>query len=189
MALITYDPPERFIAGTVGSPGQREFYLQAASGARVTSVGVEKTQVSVLADRINDLLDEFAGGAGGEQAAAAFADDGPLVTPVEEEFRVGTMGLSYDPDGARLVLELHAVGDSFDTPDMEELAQTGELDADPADDPGQLVLRIGLPAGMARAFARRAQQVVAAGRPQCPFCAGPIDPEGHICPRANGYRR
>ncbi|MCA0435477.1 MAG: DUF3090 family protein [Austwickia sp.] len=189
MALISYDPPARFVAGTVGPPGQREFYLQASDGQRTTSVGLEKTQVAILADRVNDLLDEFAGGEATEQAAHAFVDDGPLAMPVEEEFRVGTMGLSWDPEVRRLVLELHAVGDSFDTADAEELAEAGENAIDPATDPTQLVLRVSLPGGMARAFARRGRRVVAAGRPQCPFCAGPIDAEGHICPRANGYRR
>lgn len=189
MALISYDPPERFVAGTVGPPGQREFYLQASAGGRITSVGVEKSQMAVLADRVNDLLDEFAAGEATEQAAQAFLDDGPLSTPVEEEFRVGTMGLSWDPTPRRLVLELHAVGDSFDTADAEELAEAGEAAVDAATDPTQLVLRVSLPGAMARAFARRGRRVVAAGRPQCPFCAGPIDAEGHICPRANGYRR
>lgn len=189
MALISYDPPLRFIAGTIGPPGQREFYLQARDHLRITSVAVEKAQVAVLADRVNDLLDEFAGGAATEQEAEAYLDDAPLTTPVDEEFTVGTMGLSWDPTTEQLVIELHAVGDSFDTADVEELAEAGEQAPDPATDPDQNVLRVVLPPGMARAFARRSRQVVAAGRPQCPFCAGAIDPAGHICPRANGYRR
>ncbi|MCB1239503.1 MAG: DUF3090 family protein, partial [Tetrasphaera sp.] len=35
----------------------------------------------------------------------------------------------------------------------------------------------------------RAGALVAAGRPPCPFCGQALDPSGHICPRANGYRR
>ncbi|MBW3086248.1 hypothetical protein KEM60_02459 [Austwickia sp. TVS 96-490-7B] len=189
MALISYDQPDRFVVGTIGEPGQREFYLQASTGNRITTVGVEKTQVTVLVDRVNDLLDEFAAGLASEQAAQAYQDDAPLSTPVDEEFRVGTMGLSWEPRTLSLVLELHAVGDAFDTVDIEELADADDLSDDPATDPLQLVLRVTLPAAMARAFARRGLRVIAAGRPQCPFCAGPIDPNGHICPRANGYRR
>lgn len=185
MALIDYDPPERFVAGTVGPPGQRQFFLQAAAGGRITSVSLEKAQVSVLADRINDLLDEYAGGAASEQAAAAVADVAPLRVPIEEEFQVGTMGLSWDPERRVIVIECHAAGDSFDDPDeVEEIA-----DRDAATDPDQFVLRVSLPPAFARAFARRSIRVVAAGRPPCPFCAGPLDPDGHICPRANGYRR
>ena len=32
-------------------------------------------------------------------------------------------------------------------------------------------------------------QVLEAGRPSCPFCGNPVDPEGHLCVRANGFRR
>lgn len=189
MALISYDPPGRFIVGTIGSPGQREFYLQASAEGRVTSVGAEKAQIAILVARIDDLLDELKSGTGAGTVSLDPVDDDPLITPVEEEFRVGTMSLSWDSEASRLVLEMHAVGDSFDTADVDELAEAGELAADPAADPNQLVLRVNLPASMARAFARRGRKVVTAGRPQCPFCSSPIDVGGHICPRANGYRR
>lgn len=189
MALIDFDPPERFITGTVGPPGQRQFFLQAAAGDRTTTVGVEKAQVQVLADRINDLLDSFAAGGATEQAAARHVDNGPLDTPIEEEFRVGTMGLSWDPERARLVIECHAVGDSYDSPEVLEQVESGEPEVAPQDDPTQLVLRIVLAPDVARAFARRSAKVISAGRPPCPFCALPLDPGGHICPRANGYRR
>lgn len=186
MALIDYDPPARFVTGTVGPPGERQFFLQASGGGRVTSVSLEKTQVSVLADRINDLLDEFAGEEATEQAAAAVTDNEPLDTPIEEDFRVGTMGLTWDPERRAVIVECHAMGDRFDDITDEDDAVP---DIDPADDPGQLVLRVSLAPAVARAFARRTSKVVAAGRPSCPFCAGPLDPTGHICPRANGYRR
>lgn len=185
MALIDYDPPQRFVAGTVGPPGQRQFFLQASADGRITSVSLEKAQVSILADRVNDLLDDYAGGDATEQAAAAHNDLAPLETPIEEDFRVGTMGLSWDPNRQVVIIECHAAGDSFDDPD--ELAESAERD--PATDPTQLVLRISLAPAVARAFARRSAKVVHAGRPPCPFCAGPLDPAGHICPRANGYRR
>ncbi len=185
MALIDYDLPKRFVAGTVGPPGQRQFFLQASDGGRITSVSLEKAQVSILADRVNDLLDDYAGGAATEQAAAEFVDLAPLEAPIEEEFRVGTMGLSWDPNRHVVIIECHAVGDSFDDP--EQLADSAERD--PATDPTQLVLRISLSPAAARAFARRSTKVVRAGRPPCPFCAGPLDPTGHICPRDNGYRR
>ena len=53
-----FDPPERFVTGTVGAPGQRTFFLQARSGARITSVSLEKQQVAALSERIDQLLDE-----------------------------------------------------------------------------------------------------------------------------------
>src|SRR5215472_1489904 len=96
MAVYTYDSPERFVAGTVGEPGERTFYLQASSGGRVTSVVVEKFQVSLLAERIDELLDEVLRSTGGQgsvpaAAPAALADDGPLDLPLTEDFRVGAI--------------------------------------------------------------------------------------------------
>src|SRR6476469_6426806 len=83
MPVIDFDPPDRFVAGTVGPPGQRTFFLQASSGRRLVSVSLEKQQVSLLADRINDLLDDFAGGSATEAVAAEVEDNAPLDTPVE----------------------------------------------------------------------------------------------------------
>jgi uncharacterized repeat protein (TIGR03847 family) len=87
MPVYSYDPPERFIAGTVGQPGERAFYLQASGGGRTTSVALEKGQVSQLAERLDELLDEVlrrTGGAAGVPAAAppALSDDGPLDLPL-----------------------------------------------------------------------------------------------------------
>ena len=49
--VFLYDQPERFVAGTVGLPGRRTFFLQASAGSRVTSVALEKTQVAALQPR------------------------------------------------------------------------------------------------------------------------------------------
>jgi uncharacterized repeat protein (TIGR03847 family) len=111
-----------------------------------------------------------------------------LDTPIEEEFRVGTMSLAWDGDTERVVIEAFSEGA---TPELEEPA---EEDAEPTgllpdEEAGGSVLRVRLTGTQARAFAKRALAVVSAGRPPCPFCAGPLDPEGHICPRANGHRR
>src|SRR4051795_4663590 len=109
-----YDPPERFVAGTVGPPGQRTFFLQARSGARITSIALEKQQVSVLAERVDDLLDELLrveGGAGLIPAVmpAGMEDSAPLEQPIEEEFRAGTMTLAWDAEAERVVIEVFAV--------------------------------------------------------------------------------
>ena len=190
--VYDYDPPDRFVAGTVGQPGSRTFFLQARIGTRLTSVALEKTQVSVLAERVDELLDEVLRRTGGTAEVPAVApteaeDNGPLDTPIEEEFRVGTMSLAWDGDSQRVVIECFAEGTTTD--DEEDTAAEGS-DEDVDDDADQgAVLRVTVTGAAARAFAKRALAVVAAGRPPCPFCAGPLDPEGHICPRANGYRR
>ncbi|WP_040160854.1 DUF3090 domain-containing protein [Mobilicoccus massiliensis] len=172
MAVIDYDPPERFVAGTVGPPGQRQFYLQASGGGRVTSVALEKGQVLILAERVEDLLDEYGGHDDGEQ----LPDNAPLDMPLDEEFTVGTMRLDWNPATQRLVLHLVPLGQEVD-----EDTDLAAIDAP--------CLRVSLDVRAAREFARRSAKVVAAGRPPCPFCGSPLDPAGHVCPRANGYKR
>src|SRR5262249_56044336 len=86
MPVYSYDPPERFIAGTVGQPGERTFYLQASGGGRTTSVALEKGQVSQLAERLDELLDEVLRRTAGSvaipaAAPAGLADDGPPHLP------------------------------------------------------------------------------------------------------------
>jgi len=175
-----FDPPERFVAGTVGQPGDRTFYLQATARGRTVSVALEKQQVSVLADRLAELL-ETARGMGGDiptSSPVELEDTAPLDAPVDEEFRVGSMGLAWDGESGRVVVE--ALAQAEDDGGVEPLSEAVE---------GPDALRVLLAPTMATAFVRRAQRVIAAGRPPCPLCALPLDPEGHICPRQNGHRR
>jgi len=106
----------------------------------------------------------------------------PLEAPVDEEFRVGSMSLEWDDDDQRFVLEAFAV-----VPETE--ASEDDLEALDSDEDGPDKLRVVLTGAAARQFAERAERVVAAGRPPCPFCNQPLDPDGHICPRQNGHRR
>src|ERR1700685_4418745 len=76
MPVYFYDPPERFVAGAVGQPGERIFYLQATSSGRITSVVLEKFQVSLLAERIDELLDEVLRRTGGSAHVPAAAPAG-----------------------------------------------------------------------------------------------------------------
>jgi uncharacterized repeat protein (TIGR03847 family) len=184
--IHSYDPPERFVAGTVGPPGQRTFFLQARAGARITSVALEKQQVAVLGQRIDELLDDVlraTEGAGIPALAPVDLEDAdPLDQPIVEEFRAGTMTLSWDASDERVVVEVFPyTEDAVAAPDQPE----EEIDEP---EPEEIFL-VRLPAGLARAFSKRAASVVAAGRQPCPFCGGPMDPDGHLCPRANGYRR
>jgi uncharacterized repeat protein (TIGR03847 family) len=183
-----YDPPERFVAGTVGPPGQRTFFLQARTGPRITSVALEKQQVLVLAERVEGLLDEVMRTEGGAVIVPAVApmgsdDSAPLEQPIDEEFRAGTMTLAWDGDNDRVVIEVFSVeeGDP-EKPTEEEIEALAEPSAEE-------MLVVSLPPALARAFSKRAQAVVAAGRPPCQFCGNPMDPSGHLCPRANGFRR
>jgi len=178
--IHVFRQPERFVAGTVGEPGDRSFYLQAIEEARTVSVLLEKQQVTVLAERITALLQEVARRFGPDVPTnAADPDADPLAVPLEEEFRVGTMGLGWDADSRSIVVELLAVSE-------EEVDESVVLDDT---EEGPDAVRVFLTPSEARAFAERADRVVNAGRKPCPLCAEPLDPDGHVCPRQNGYRR
>src|SRR5918995_483226 len=103
-----YDWPDRVVVGTVGRPGSRTFYLQARTGARVTSVALEKEQSALLAEKMDELLEELGSDQGNGLTIPAdtpveLLDDDPLDQPVEEQFRTGTMRLGWDPSTAQLV--------------------------------------------------------------------------------------
>jgi len=169
--LFILDEPDRFVAGTVGGPGDRAFFLQARKGGVLISVGIEKVQVAARAARLEDLLDAVdAPGAGGTTA-----DEHPLEEPVVELFRVGAMALAWDPETEAIVIEAQTPTDDGDYVELPD-------DAD--DGPDLMRVRIG-PTD-ARGFVRRAEALVAPGRPACPFCGQPLDPSGPFCPRNNG---
>ncbi len=175
--IHVFAPPQRFVAGTVGSPGARSFYLQARDGVRLVTVAVEKAQVVLLAEQLTELLDELGrhGVAAGLVAPVGAPDTSPLERPIEADFWVATIALGWDPRGSRVVVEAQAAGGEGSAAGF-------------SDDPdGPDALRVLVAAGAARAFARRAGRLVDAGRPSCPLCGQPLD-DDHVCPRQNGHR-
>ncbi|AHD19736.1 DUF3090 domain-containing protein [Rhodococcus pyridinivorans] len=178
-AIHVFRTPDRFIAGTVGEPGDRVFYLQAVHESRVVSVLLEKQQVQILADRMGLLLEEVQRRFGTVIPDDPEVDVSPLVTPIEAEFRVGTMGLGWDADAGSVVVELLAVTDT-------ELDESVVLDDT---EEGPDAVRVFLTPVQAREFAARSELVVSAGRAPCPLCGEPIGADGHICVRTNGYLR
>jgi uncharacterized repeat protein (TIGR03847 family) len=199
-----FEPPERFVAGTVGEPGDRTFFLQARGGGRVVSVALEKVQVSLLAEKLEELLTEASRRFGVDMPEAPVLtghDNEPLDTPVDEEFRVGTLGLAFDVDSETVVIEAIEAGEAEvevelgveDDDDDEGLpaADDDDDDDDDDDEPDDDLdrLRVRLTPSATRAFIDRARRVVNAGRPPCPLCGQPLDPAGHLCPRHNGYHR
>ena len=193
----SFEPPERFVAGTVGEPGDRTFFLQARGGGRVISVALEKVQVSLLAEKLEELLLEANKRFGVNLPEAPMVhgpDNEPLDTPVDEEFRVGTLGLAFDVDSGTVVIEAIEAGEAEVEIELgpeapEDIAddEDDEDDEEPDDDLDRLRVRLSPEA--TRAFIDRARRVVAAGRPPCPLCGQPLDPAGHLCPRHNGYHR
>ncbi len=168
--VFIFNEPERFIAGTVGEPGDRTFFLQARKGTAVVSVALEKVQVAALASRLEDLLEAV------DAPHAADADDRPLDEPVVEHFRVGAMALAWDAETDAVVIEAQTPTDD---------GEYAELPDDAADGPD--LLRVRIDAARARGFVRRAETLVAGGRTACPFCGQPLDPQGHFCARNSSH--
>jgi uncharacterized repeat protein (TIGR03847 family) len=210
--MYFFDPPDRFVAGTVGEPGQRTFFLQARKSGQVVSVVLEKLQVQVLAERLDQLLDELVE-RGITPPVEVAADTEPLDEPLIEAFRATTLTLGWDADMERVLVEARAepieveivddeseVGETVEEePDADDEAATEALDSSiaasilaafesaPEGDDGPDVLRVRVTAEAARSFVQGAAKVVASGRPPCPLCGQPLDPLGHICPRRNGH--
>ncbi|WP_440708024.1 DUF3090 domain-containing protein [Herbiconiux sp. YIM B11900] len=178
-----FDWPDRIVVGTVGQPGARTFYLQVRGGRRVVSAALEKEQSAILAAKIDEILDELMAGEGNPFSIQAttpveLVDNEPLETPVDEQFRTGAIGLGWDPATAQVVIEAYPLV-VVDEDDIE-LTEDGDGVEAIVVEPEEMLL-VRMPVGTARAFAKRTREIVGAGRPLCPRCGDPMDPEGHDC--------
>lgn len=186
--LFVFDLPDRFATGTVGEPGNRAFFLQARDGRRVVSVGLEKAQVAVLAERLGSLLVELdKRGIVKDSPAPIEPDEKPLDEPLNEAFRATTLTLGWDVDAGQVLIEARAPGEDDDEDIEAEAEAEGIVELDDDDEDGPDLLRVRLTADAARTFVERAFRVIRSGRPPCPLCGNPLDATGHICPRKNGH--
>ena len=104
--------------------------------------------------------------------------------PVEEDFRAGVMGITWDPVDEKATFEVQELSE------LEEFRDLVQIDDDVSEfdfPPDILQAIISIP--QIRGFVNLANQVISAGREPCPFCGLPININGHLCPRANGYKR
>ena len=180
--IYNFEHPDRFVAGAIGQAGGRTFYLQARDAGRLVSILVEKVQVALLAERLADLLAAVRQRGAGvpDEPVANEIDSGPLEEPIDELFRVGTMAIVWDGEEETILVEAREITEADEAP---EGAGQGDEDEESESD----VVRVRLRPAQALAFSQRALEVVAAGRPPCPFCGQPLNPEGHICARRNGF--
>ncbi|HZM55020.1 MAG TPA: DUF3090 family protein [Acidimicrobiales bacterium] len=151
---------DRLVVGTVGPVGNRLFLLQCRQGPMLLTFKIEKQQVAVVADLLARIVR-------GERRPGHLPDELPLEEPAEPVWAVGTIGVSYDEAGERIVLVI------------EELVAEEETGA---------IARLSITREQAAAFAIQATKLVESGRPPCPLCGSPLDPSGHECPRTNGHR-
>ena len=161
-----FNPADHFTTGTIGPPGQRTFYLQAGRGVEFVSMVCEKEQMRALGEGLLSLLDQIAQTYNRAVPESRGDYDFDLIEPVIPVWRIAQMGVGYDDDTDQIIII------------VQELVEEG----DEAE-----IGRFILSRKHAQAFAYHALEVVAAGRPTCPFCGEPIDPEGHFCPRTNGH--
>jgi uncharacterized repeat protein (TIGR03847 family) len=183
------EAPDHFTAGTVGPPGQRVFYMQGREAGLLVTLKVEKEQVRALADYLAGLLARLPTGGG------TATPDVDLIEPVEPAWVVASLGVGYDEDSDRVVI----VANELSEPEEEEGEGEAEAEAEPADpaeleavadaaeNPDAAVARFRVTRGQAAAFVERTRNLVKAGRPLCPICNRPIDPDGHVCVRSNGH--
>jgi uncharacterized repeat protein (TIGR03847 family) len=164
--------PEIFTADYLGEPGKRTFFLQTQGEDTTRSFLVEKQQVSVLAERMRDVLLMIDENDTIKSALPARDPGLNAAQPVEPEWRVGNMGLAYDEEEDLVVVLL-------------EEAQPAEEEEEPEPDAG--AARVLIRRDQARSFILHAIAIVNEGRPICQLCGLPMDPEGHQCPASNGH--
>jgi uncharacterized repeat protein (TIGR03847 family) len=163
--------PDVFTADFTGEPGARTFYLQARGSSGIHSFLLEKQQVAILAEKLQEMLlmidEEDTIKSAAPQRDPALA----LEEPVEPEWRIGTIGLLYDEGRDLVVIALQEV-----RPEEEE---------DEEDESGY---RFFLRKDQVRSLILHALAAVGEGRPLCQLCGLPMDPGGHVCPASNGHR-
>ncbi len=173
MAEFNYDldPVDRITVGAVGQPGQRTFYLQARARREILSLVLEKEQVGALGTALEQLLENLAE----KNPLLSTTEDLIVVTnmdleePVEEGFRIGQLGLGYDEGRDLLVIIAQEAGSGEEGEELETARFTFSRD-------------------QGRAMAHHGSELMARGRPRCPQCGEPMNPEGHLCVKKNGHR-
>ena len=153
----------------IGPPGQRVFYLQASQGDTLITLVLEKEQVQALAVSVQQMLEELGKRQPQSPSEVELVSQHNLVLrePIEPIFRVGQLGLGYDEDTDMLIIVAQELTD-----DSDEMS----------------VVRFWATRAQVKALSEHSLQVVEAGRPLCPLCSRPIDPDGHYCPRRNGHQ-
>jgi uncharacterized repeat protein (TIGR03847 family) len=164
---------DRFITGAVGTPGNREFHIQVIDDGRATSFKLEKQQVAMLAEHLARLLDTY------ELPEVSPAHMGDLDEPLHDEWSIGSMMVAINEEVGRVIVICEEL--EIQNPDDPEVEQLGDDD----DDDSGAEVRISLTRDQVEAFVAGARHLIEAGRPICRLCGGPMDPEGHACPRWN----
>lgn len=171
--IYNLETVDRFILGTVGMPGERQFFLQAIKAGQVFSFALEKSQAQALTERFREILKDAR-----LNTTAVVKDNDPLVLPIESEFELGVMAITWKLDSDQITFEAQGLTNGSSENIFSEMVDDGDGDAPP-------ILRLKLSPNQVQSFIARANSVIKAGRQPCMFCGGPKNLDGHICPRAN----
>jgi len=168
-----FDEVDAFTVTAVGAPGSRTFFLQVRRGDTWVTVKCEKMQTAAMASHIRKVLDDLPDSLPRE--VLPLASEMEPLGPLEAAFVLGPIGLGYDREHDRVMVQL----EEFSIIDDDELDLPDDVEAEAS------TVRAFLTRAQATAFCARTEQIVAAGRPPCRWCGGPVDPDGHPCPRMN----
>jgi uncharacterized repeat protein (TIGR03847 family) len=183
--IFQHNNPSRFTVFALGQPGEREFFITCVSENLSTTIAVEKMQAIALSERFQELIVQLRRSrlvSASDLLSPAVVDNGEIDFPVTEDFSAGIIGLAWDEESARVQVEIQGFGDGS----FSELLN--DLNALTLEDPPEL-FRAYLSIPQIRGFIIRCEKLAASGRKPCIFCGLPIDSNGHLCPRANGYKR
>ncbi|NBU93189.1 MAG: DUF3090 family protein [Actinobacteria bacterium] len=175
--IYRHDEVSRFIVSAIGQPGEREFFLQVKSMDGINTIAVEKEQVRALAEQLDNLITELRRSGLVDKrnlAASSQIDNDPLEPPIEADFQLGVASIAWKNEAIEIALQAIS---------SDELILLDDLN----DGPDLVVAKLSIE--VAKGFCQRANELIKKGRSACPFCGLPMNISGHLCPRANGYRR
>lgn len=179
---INLHPVDHITADAIGPAGQRVFYIQAQKGHQTVTLIAEKFQIQSLSIGVERFLSEIA-----EKypelpvATADYTYDVMRITPpVDPLFRIANIGLGFNIDEDLIVLVVHEL---LPEQDINEALETLEESQPPED---ASVARFWCTRSQIMALGRWSIEVASSGRPLCPQCGEPMDPEGHFCAKKNG---
>lgn len=169
---LSLDPVDSITVDAIGKPGSRVFYIQGKKDTEVVSLIIEKIQLQSLIMGVNDFLEEVSSRFNKDpKMVVDYREEAMLIhPPVEPLFRVGDMGLAYDESGDMVCI----------------IAK--ETPADTPEEEGGVV-RYWCTRAQLLTLANWAVVVIERGRPICPQCGEPMEPEGHFCPKKNGHKK
>lgn len=168
---IDLQPVTHILADAIGPPGQRVFYLQAWKDDRTVTLIIEKFQIQTLAIGLERFLEEIREKYPDlPEASGDYLEEKMHINPpIEPMFRVGEIGLGYDAESDLVVLAAR-----------EMLAE----DEDPEE---ASLVRFWCTRSQILSMTRWGVEMASRGRPICPQCGEPMEPEGHFCPKKNGH--